>query len=142
MTDQLKIRADSAADVAIFSAALQDAILKVGDIQYGGSGRYLSLRLTRFRHEAQLASERILTGLRIDDVLSLKSKGIDRADPEAMAVVLSISFTSGDAEPGGVLKIIFAGGGELQAEIECIDMTLADVSAPRKTDKLPLHPVD
>ena len=142
MTELLKLRADSAQDIGVFSAALQDAITRISDIRYNMEGHSLTLRLTRYRHEAQLASQRVLTGLRVDGVLALKSKNIDRSDPEAMAVLLSMGFTQDDMQPGGILKFVFAGGGEVQAQIECIDMTLADVSDPRNTDKQPLHPVD
>lgn len=142
MIKPLKLRADSAKDVEVFSAVLQDAITQVGSIRYDTQARSLTLRMTRYRHEAQLASERVLTGLRIDGVLDLKSKGIDRTDPEAMAVLLSVTFKPSETEPAGDLHLVFAGGGEIRIEAECIDMTLADVSDPRKTDKQPLHPVD
>lgn len=142
MTDTLRLRAETREDLAIFSAALQDAITRVKDISYDAGARALTLRLSRFRHENKAGGERVLTGCRVDGVLALKSKGINQSDPDAMAVLLSINFTPGETAPGGVMRFVFAGGGELQAEIECIDMTLADVSEPRKTDKRPLHPVD
>lgn len=140
MTKLLKLRAEQAGDLEVISAALQDAILRVGEIRYDSQARALSLRLTRYRHEAEDAQERVLSGFRVDSILSLKSKGIDRSDPEALAVLLGLNFAPADDVPSGMLHLIFAGGGEIQARVECIDLTLADTAAPRKTDKNPLHP--
>jgi len=97
--------------------------------------------MTRFRHEAD-AGERVQAGLRIDNVLDLKTRGIDRTDPKALAVLLALSFTSSDTPPGGILYMTFAGGGILRAEVEALDAMLADVSEPRKTDKIPTHMLD
>ena len=141
MTKPLNLRAECAEPLGVISAALQDAITRIADIHYAPSAHALTLRMTRFRHEDEDASERVLTGLRADSILSLQSSGIDKADPEAMAVLLSIDFTAGDDAPGGTLDFTFAGGGRLRAAAECIDLTLADVSEPRKTDKQPLHPL-
>lgn len=140
MTDKLKLRAESEEDLKIISSALQDAITRIGDIHYDVSARALTLRLSRFRHEAKDTAQRILSGLRVDSVLGLRTRGINRDDPDAMAVLLSLTFTPGETAPEGELHLVFAGGGELLAHIECIDLILADVSDPRDTDKLPLHP--
>ena len=138
---KLRLRGESTDDLKIISAALQDAILKVGEIRYSAKTRSLTLRMTRFRHEGNV-SERILCGLRIDGVLSLKSKGLDRQDPEAMAVLLSLTYAEGDAPPGGNLNMVFAGNGEIRAQVEVLDLILTDVAEPRATDKSPLHPID
>ena len=140
MTDALKLRAETVDDLTVMSSALQDAILRVGDIQYDTQGRAVMLRLTRFRHEAEAAQERVLCGFRIDSVLSLKSRGLDRSDPDAMAVILAVEFKPAKTAPEGELHIILAGGGELRADVECVDVILADVADPRTTDKRPLHP--
>lgn len=141
MTQRLRLIAQDNDDLKIISASLQDAIGRVGEIVYNKRARALTLRLTRFSHEHEHA-QRILSGLRIDSVLDIKTRGIDRSDPDAMAVLLSINFTEGALAPGGVLNLIFAGNGQIRVEVECIDITLADVSDPRNTDKKPLHPVD
>lgn len=140
MTDKLKLRAESEDDLSVLSSTLQDAITRVGDITYAPKSRALTLRLTRYRHEAADTSQRILTGLRMDGVLALKTKGINQSEPEGMMVLLSLNFIPGETPPGGELHLIFAGGGELRASIECLDLTLADVADPRDTDKQPLHP--
>lgn len=142
MTKPLKIRAETSEDLTIASSTLQDAILRVGEIQYDKKARSITFRVTRFKHESEDKTERVLSGLRIDSVLGLKSRGIDRSDPEAMAVLLAVEFQAGDTAPEGELHFTFAGGGEIRVHVECVDIMLSDMDAPRKTDKHPLHPDD
>lgn len=135
---KLRLKADSADDIVIMSSALQDGILKVGEIDYSKHDRHLTLRVSRFQHES--TSARVLCGVRVDGVLGLKSKDIDRADPEALAVLLAMEFTPDDTAPGGFMSFQFAGGGEMLAKVEAIDVMLVDISEPRATKIRPIHP--
>ena len=135
---KLRLRAETQADLEIIAAAVQDAILRVGEITYNMRGRSLTLRMSRFRHEDD-AGARAQSGLRFDGVLNVKARGIDRSDPEAMAVLLNLEFEETD-KPAGIMRLVFAGGGELHADVEALDVILADVTDARETDKLPLHP--
>lgn len=135
---KLRLRAETQADLDIIAAAVQDAILRVGEITYNMRGRSLTLRMSRFRHEDD-AGARAQSGLRFDGVLNVKARGIDRSDPEAMAVLLNLDFELTDA-PAGIMRLVFAGGGELHADVEALEVILADVTEARETDKLPLHP--
>jgi hypothetical protein len=54
--------------------------------------------------------------------------------------LLALTFEPGEA-PGGVVTFTFAGGGDLRAEVECIDAALADLSAPWPTPRKPEHQV-
>ncbi len=137
----LKLLAKDTDDLSVISAALQDSILRLRDISVFKSGRYMSLRLWRFRHENS-SSERVLTGLRFDGVLGVKSRGIDQSEPDAMAVLLHIDFLADNAPPGGTIHLQFAGGGDIKINVEAIDIICADISTPLPTDKIPLHPDD
>lgn len=141
MTQTLRLIAESADDLDIISAALQDAIGRVGEMKWDSRARAFSLRLTRFRHEDETPS-RVLTGLRFDSVLSVKVRGIAQTQADALAVLLSISFTPGPENPAGQIVLVFAGGGEIQLSVECIEARLADVSDARTTKSLPLHGSD
>lgn len=142
MSTQLKLKAETAEDLTVFSSTIQDAILRVGEIQYAAKSRAFTLRLSRFRHEAGGKSERVLCGLRFDGVLSVSSKGLKREDPEALAVLIALTFTPDKTKPSGVIHLVFAGGGEIRLKAECIDAVLADVDEPRATKFVPLHPLD
>lgn len=115
--------------------------MRVGGIDYNAKGRFLTLRATRFRHE-DAKSERIESGLRLDGIMNLRARGLNRSDPDAMAVLLDIDYVEDETPPGGVMTFIFAGGGEIRASVEALDLMLADVAEPRLTDKTPLHPED
>lgn len=141
MAKGLKLKAECVDDLAVLSAALQDAIGQVGDIRFDSRARSLTLRVSRFQHERQKTS-RVLTGIRIDSVLGVKARGIDRKDPTAMIVILALEFETHPKNPSGILRIILAGDGEFAVDVECIDIIMADVSAPRNTNKRPLHPLD
>ncbi len=142
MMDKLKLRVESDEDIVILSSVLQDAIMRVKDITYNAKQRALTMRLTRFRHEDKTRNLRVLSGLRIDGITSLRAKGVDQSNPDALVVLLSLNFTAETESEnlGGALRLVFAGGGEIVAKVECLDVTLADVSDDRETDKLPLHP--
>lgn len=142
MTKALRIAAQSPEDLTILSASLQDAILRIGDISYQKSAHALSLRISRFSHEHQGQASRILAGLRFDGVLGIKARGLDRSDPDNLCVLLGLHFEHGETFPEGELYLIFAGGGEICMQVECIDAILTDVAKPRQTDKIPLHPLD
>lgn len=144
MADSLKLRAETGDDLGVISSVLQDAILRVGEIRYDRKARALTLRLTRFRHEADTPT-RILAGLRIDSVLSVASRGLERDNADALAVLMSMTYVPNpnvSLQPEGKLHMILAGGGEIVCDVECVDVMLADVSAPRETKSQPLHPDD
>jgi len=70
--------------------------------------------------------------------MSVQARKIRRDRRDAVVELLAIGFEPGEA-PGGLLTLSFAGGGDLRAEIECIDAVLADVSEPWPTPRAPAH---
>ena len=141
MSKRLKLLAETLEDLSVLSATLQDAILRVGDIYFDKKGQSVTLLASRYCHETE-TPQRIKTGLGIHNILSMKSKGIERADPDAFIVLLDIAYTQGAQPPGGELRLIFAGGGELQLQTECLEARLIDIHAVRTTKSIPIHPLD
>ena len=141
MSDNLKWQALDAEDLVLVSSALQDGIAPVGQIKFDRNARTLTLLVNRFRWELSDygKGERIASILRIDGVLSVKARGINRANPEGLAVILSMEFTPDAEPPGGTLNLKFAGGGEMALELEMIDMMLADIGAARGAKARPDH---
>jgi hypothetical protein len=124
-------------DLAVISAALQDAVLKVGDINYEKAARRLTLAFNRFRWEGG-KRERVRAALQLGDVQAVQARRIRRAPKDAILELLTVSFEAGEA-PGGVLTLAFAGGGDLRVTVDCIDAVLADISAPWPTPREPGH---
>lgn len=133
----LHLKAESAEDLDVISGAVQDSILRVDGIIFDPKRRNITLGLQRFRHENEGAS-RIISALRFDGVLSLKSTGIDRTKKDAFLVLLSTKFVKTDA-PAGTVMLNFAGNGSLVAEVECLDVMLLDSGESWTTQSVPMH---
>ena len=133
----LKLMATDADDLKIVSSALQDAILRAGDIHYDSQKRAVSLRLSRYRHESG-GSERIECGVRVDGVMGLQSQNIDQNNADSFLVLLKAEFAPAD-KPAGQLDLTFAGGGALRLSVESLDLILADVGEARVTKRRPSH---
>jgi hypothetical protein len=139
---RLKLLAEDADDLAIISAALQDAVGKVGDVAFDPVGRTLTLSLNRFRWEAgdDHGGERVRAGLQFGGVLKLQARGVRREPAEAVICLLAIEFEpAGKGDPGGAVTLRFAGDADLRLEVECIDAAMADLSDPWPTPRRPGH---
>lgn len=135
----LKLLAQDAEDLAVISAALQDAVAKIGDIRWDAQGRTLTLACNRFRWEAAgKKGERVRSALQLGDVTGVQARNLKRDAKGAIVELLSIAFEPGEA-PGGVVLLTFAGGGDLRVGVECLDVALADVSEPWATPRRPGH---
>jgi hypothetical protein len=135
----LKLRAEDAQDLAVVSSALQDAVGKIGDIAFDPASRRLTLALNRFRWEAGAkTNERVRCGLQLGGVMAVQQRKLRTDAKKAVVELLAVTFEPGDA-PGGAILLTFAGGGDLRAQVECIDVVVADVSQPWPTTQRPSH---
>ena len=134
----LKLLAEDNDDLQVISAALQDAVARIGDISYEQVSRRLTIAFNRFRWEKGRARERVRSALQIGGVTGVKARNLRRDAADAVLVLLAMTFEPGEA-PGGHVVLSFAGGGDLRVEVECIDAALADVTAPWPTPRAPHH---
>lgn len=137
MTAPLKLLAQDDEDLLVISAALQDAVAKIGDIRFETKGRRLTVGLNRFCWEAK-GSERVRSVLQVGSVTGVQSQKVRRSAKDAVVEVLSVRFEPGEA-PGGRLIIALAGDGALRVSVECIDAILADVSVSWPAKRTPKH---
>lgn len=146
----LRLRAESADDLAVISALLQDAVAQSGEIAWARRRRRFSLLVNRFRWEdAEHARrqgrpfERVQSLLVFDDVLAARSDGVDPADKDLILALLSIGFEPGE-DGAGTVRLVLAGDGEIALGVECLDVTLADVTRPYEapSGQAPHHPDD
>lgn len=144
----VKLKAEDAADLEVMAAHLQDAILRVGDMVWLARQRRFAGIATRFcwEHVDVVRGEpkkgksfyRTRAGMHFDNVLNVQARGFDQGDAEAYLVLLGVTFEPGD-DGAGVLRLAFGGGAELALEVECLDASMSDQSAPWPTDQLPSH---
>lgn len=142
MSGLLKLMAEDAADLDIIGAAVQDALVRVGDINFDKRARRFSLLVNRFRWENAGETgpfERVRAALSFESVLSVKSKKVRLDAPEALGSVLSIAFTPDEEPPGGVVRLVLAGGGEIELKVECLDVLMMDMGAAWRTPRRPDH---
>jgi hypothetical protein len=136
-TAPLRLLAQDADDLQVISAAMQDAVAKVGDIIFEPKARRLTLAFNRYRWEAG-GGQRVRSAVQLGGVLGVQFRKIRRGAPDAVLELLAVTFEPGEA-PGGVVTFSFAGGGDLRATVECIEAVLADVSRPWPTPRKPAH---
>lgn len=136
-TDPLRLLAQDVDDLSVVAAALQDAVTKIGDIKFEKAGRRLTISFNRYRWEGE-GGERVRSALQLGSVLGVEARKLRRGAKDAVVELLTMTFEPGDA-PGGTLMFSFAGGGDLRATLECVDLILADISAPWPTSRTPHH---
>jgi len=133
----LKLLAEDAEDLEVVAAALQDAVLKIGDISWEPKARRLTLAVNRYRWGAE-EPERVRAAVQVGSVLGVQARRLRRGASEAVVQLLTVTFEPGEA-PGGRLVFRFAGDADLAAQVECIDLVLADVSEPWAARSEPRH---
>lgn len=138
----LRLLAEDVADLEVIAAAVQDALVRVGELSFDEKARRFSAGLARFRWEAAGAHgpyERVRAALSFDGVKGVKARKLRRDAPDAVASILSIKFEADEEPPGGTARLVLAGGGEIALELECLDVTLADLGPTWPTPRRPDH---
>ena len=143
--EPLRLLALDADDLQVISAALQDAIAHVGDIRYEPRARTLTLLFNRYCWErtpdCEGCGERVYSALQFGDVTRVRQRGLSGEDPGALVSCLAADFEPCTA-PGGAVVFRFSHGGDLRAEVDCIDAVLADVSEAWPAVRAPDHAAD
>lgn len=143
----LKLRAESEEDLAVISSLVQDAVGKAADIHWLPKKHRLVVLLNRFRWEnhigdraAARACERVRAAISIEGVLRVRARGLDPRDGERAFELLALLFEPTDG-PGGRMTLTMAGGAEVAADVECLELALTDLSRPwvAKAQKMPMH---
>lgn len=137
----LRLTALDVTDLEAISAALQDAVAQLGDFEFSSRQRSFTIAFNRFRWEAGGRKQRVRCGLQIGHVLAARSHNLRQGVEEAVVNLLSIGFEPADA-PSGQIVMIFSGGGEMRLEVECLDLAMADISAPWPATRRPGHDTD
>lgn len=158
MTGPLKIIARDAEDLTVVSACLQDALIPLNEMRYLPRERRFIMVANRFRWERASeakpapqssavdapfdsdedfgALQRVNTGICIDRVVAVRSRGIDQSKPDEFLSLLSLHFD------GGALNLLFAGGGTIQIEVEALAIYLRDLGTAWPTQWQPDHADD
>jgi hypothetical protein len=145
MISGLRLLARDEEDLSVFSAHLQDAVIRVGEIAYMPRQRRFAVLVHRYCWgdcgEDAAPGARMLAGLHFDGVLAVKAHRVRQDDPEAVVQLLAIHFTA-EGEMGGAIDLMLAGGGRLRLTVECIEAVLRDLEGPWPARARPEHELD
>lgn len=144
MSDNLlRLVALDAEDLAILSAHVQDAVLKIGDITRRGDAMIVALN--RFVWEQAAIGSwrrreymRRRSALRFARVGRMRSTGIDRAAVDTVLELLAVRFEETDAPSGDVI-LDFAGGATIRLSVEVLEVALTDLGPAWSTPHAPRH---
>ena len=143
----LRLMASDPEGVTVLSALLQDAVFPITEMTYAVKRRRFALLLNRFRWEDRDAAEtarrryeRVQSLLVFEDVLSVKTTGIDRKAKDMILSLLAVTFTPGGDGTGRV-DLLLAGDGTIALQVEVLDASLRDVSRPyiAPSGRVPTH---
>jgi len=135
---QLKLMALDAQDLEVISSCCQDAVLKIGEMNFfAGENRFV-LALNRFAWEKDDAKERHKALLQFARVNAVKVQGLNRGDKDMVISLLAVLFEPSD-NPGGTIELVFAGDGAIRLEVECIEAQLSDLPAAWEAKSRPTH---
>ena len=132
-------------DLQIISAHVQDAVTKVGDLQYNAAEKQLVIPINRYAWEKKRRlfsrrGERRRSVLHFNRVLGVRTSGIDRTKPDDVLSLLAIDFAATDA-PAGEMVLIFAGGAAIALDVEVIEVQLTDLGGAWEAAARPRHGV-
>ena len=141
----LKLGALDADDLAVISAHMQDAIVRVGDIRQLKRLNKLFIVANRFDWNAVVGAregpkpQRRPAGLQFSRVRTIKAHRIRQGAPNAVLSLLAITFTPGPVPPEGTIELTFSGGGAIRLDVECIEVSLEDLGPAWEAARVPTH---
>ena len=141
----LRLRAMDADDLQVISALVQDAVFPITEMAWNRSARRFGLLLNRVRREDRRVVqgqevERVQSVLAIEDVMEVRTQGIDRSDRDIVLSLLSVQMEAGEDGTGRIV-LTLAGDGAIALEVEALEVSLRDVTRPylAPTGKIPTH---
>jgi hypothetical protein len=158
----VRLMAKDAEDLAVVASCLQDALVPLSEMRFlKGEKRFVML-LNRFRWEragdpaksngsgsamggdasfadAGTGNQRINSGLCVDGVTGVRSRGIDLAKPAKFLNLITVGLASSDQGGQSTLNLVFSGDGVIQLEIEKTSVFLQDFGEAWPTQWRPDH---
>ena len=143
----LRLMAQEPDDLPVIAALVQDAVFPIDEMRWEKRQHRFALLLNRFRWEDREAAaregrpyERVRSLLVFENVLAVRSQGIDRSDKDVILSLLSLSFEPGE-DGAGRVELVLAGDGAVELQVEALEVVLKDVSRPYRapSGRVPEH---
>ncbi len=144
--EPLKLIALDAEDLEVMSAHLQDAVLQIGDMAFVPKQKRFALIVNRFDWEGANASEgekkeRRRATLRFERVMDAKIQNMKQRAASAAVELLAVQFEE-TTSPEGFITLVFAGGGAVRLQVECIEAELSDLGPAWSAKSRPEHDIE
>lgn len=148
----VRLLAQTADDLEVLSALLQDAIVPGEDMAHDRGGRRFVMVVNRFcwdlppvegvtSEDGGPVYERRLCGVQIHNVTAVRQTGMPADRRAALLNLLAIKLDR--AEAGGArVEWLFSGGAALQFDIDSLSVIAEDIDAGQPTPNRPTHDVD
>ena len=135
------LAACDAEDLQVISAQLQDAVARLGDLVYLKRQRRFAGLFNRFKWEAGEKTDlRVRSGLRFEGVMAVRSHNLKLGADDAVVELLAMRFVpKAGEEPAGTVELVFAGGGAICIDVECLEAALSDESGEWAARGRPTH---
>ena len=143
----LRLKALDADDLTVLSSLAQDAVFPASEMRWDRKARRFALLINRFRWEdapnAKIGKrlvERVQAVLSIEDVIAVKTQGVQPGDADTIHALLSIGFEADDDGAGRVI-LTLSGDGAIAVDVEALEVLLRDVTRPyiAPSRKVPAH---
>jgi len=139
--DLLKLMVLDEEDLAVVSAHMQDAVVRLEDVAFLPGEHRFALVARRFDWESRPgeAPRRRLAGLHFERVLRARCRGIDPSRRDDTLNLLAIAFEETET-PSGVVTLLFSDDRAVQLEVECLEAGMKDLGPVWEADTRPEHP--
>jgi len=141
---QLKLVALDEEDLAIVSAHVQDAVLKVADLAFLPADKRFVVAMNRFVWENKRGlfsrqHERRRSVLHFENVRAVRISGFKREAGDDVLSLLALRFDAGSEAPAGTIELTCSGGAAIQLDVGYVEARLSDLGAAWETSALPRH---
>ncbi|WP_372424187.1 DUF2948 family protein [Salinarimonas chemoclinalis] len=138
--DLLKLVAFDEEDLAVVSAHLQDAAVRVEDVAYLPKEGRFALCARRFDWESDPGESprRRLTGLHFERVLAVRCRNMDPRRKDEVLNLLAVTFEPMTA-PAGCVTLIFSDDRAIRVEVECLEAQMKDMGPVWEVESRPAH---
>ena len=143
----LRLLAFDQDDLKVIAALAQDGVFSGHDMLWERRERRFAILLNRFRWEdaerpgrGRRPYERVRAVLSVEDVMKVRSLGVDPRAKDVVYELLDIAFEPGE-DGTGTLTLILAGDGAIALEVEALEVQLRDVTRPyaAPSGRMPRH---
>ncbi|MFY9656753.1 MAG: DUF2948 family protein [Methylocystis sp.] len=140
----LRLQALDPADLALISAHLQDAAVRVGDIAFLKERRRFALVAARFDWEAEMQGqlERCAAALHFESVRNVRCFRLPRENPETVLALLTIVYEAEGPGPEGRILLVFSGGTMIALDVDGVEAQLRDLGPRWRISSRPSHELD